>query len=47
MTRIQAYELRDKSKSELEKELVELKQELATLRVQKLTQGGTAKISKM
>jgi large subunit ribosomal protein L35e len=41
---LNAYELRTKSKDELEQQLVSLKQELANLKVQKLTRPSLPKI---
>ncbi|KAK9448830.1 60S ribosomal protein uL29 [Limtongia smithiae] len=47
MVGVKVYTLRDKSKVELEKQLEELKQELASLRVQQArgTTGGSTRIS--
>lgn len=45
--RIKAHELRGKSKQELETQLNELKNELAQLRVAKVTGGAPSKIAKM
>jgi large subunit ribosomal protein L35e len=42
---VKAYELRTKNKEELNKQLEELKQELASLRVQQVS--GNQKVSKM
>jgi hypothetical protein len=42
---VKAHELRNKNKAELTKQLDELKQELASLRVQKIT--GGARLQKM
>lgn len=41
------HELRNKSKSDLQKQLEELKTELAALRVAKVTGGAASKLSKM
>ncbi|KAF8507593.1 ribosomal protein L35 [Gautieria morchelliformis] len=45
--KIKAYELQSKSKNDLSKLLVELKQELLTLRVQKIVGGSAAKLTKI
>ncbi|KAJ3117235.1 60S ribosomal protein L35 [Phlyctochytrium bullatum] len=45
--KIRAYELRTKSKSDLHKQLEDLKQELASLRVQKITGGAASKLGKI
>lgn len=45
--KLKAHELRDKSKSELQAQLKELKQELGALRVAKVTGGAPNKLSKM
>jgi len=45
--KIKAYELQSKSKNDLSKLLVELKQELLTLRVQKIAGGSAAKLTKI
>ncbi|ODQ65747.1 hypothetical protein NADFUDRAFT_41738 [Nadsonia fulvescens var. elongata DSM 6958] len=42
-----AFELRKKSKSDLESQLVDLKKELASLRVQKVANGASAKVTKI
>jgi|EP00943_MAST-04B_sp_MAST-4B-sp1_P001638 large subunit ribosomal protein L35e len=47
MPKVKAHELRNKSKPELLKQLGELKQELATLRVAKVTGGVPSKLSKI
>ncbi len=47
MPKVKAYELRTKSKGELLKQLEELKAELATLRVAKVTGGAASKLSKI
>eukprot|EP01086_Lenisia_limosa_P006451 TRINITY_DN25287_c0_g1_i1.p2 TRINITY_DN25287_c0_g1~~TRINITY_DN25287_c0_g1_i1.p2 ORF type:complete len:139 (+),score=61.41 TRINITY_DN25287_c0_g1_i1:46-417(+) len=47
MTRVKAYELRVKSKDELTNQLHELKTELSNLRVAKVSNGATSKISKI
>lgn len=44
---IKAYELRNKNKAELYKQLDEFKQELAGLRVQKISGGAASKLQKM
>lgn len=44
MPGVKAFELRTKSKEQLEEQLVELKKELATLKVQKLTRPSLPKI---
>ncbi|KAG5457449.1 MAG: hypothetical protein BJ554DRAFT_2532, partial [Olpidium bornovanus] len=44
---VRAYELRVKNKAELNKQLEELKQELASLRVQKVAGGASSKLAKM
>ncbi|KAI9139838.1 ribosomal protein L35 [Paraphysoderma sedebokerense] len=46
-TKVKTYELRNKSKAELHKQLDELRQELASLRVQKVTNQNPAKLSKI
>ncbi|CAN6894506.1 unnamed protein product [Brassica oleracea] len=46
-TRIKVHELRDKSKSDLQNQLQELKAELALLRVAKVTGGAPNKLSKI
>ncbi|GJJ07133.1 60S ribosomal protein L35C [Clathrus columnatus] len=45
--KIKAYELQSKSKNDLSKLLGELKQELLTLRVQKIAGGSAAKLTKI
>ena len=45
--KLKAHELREKSKSELQTQLKELKQELGALRVAKVTGGAPNKLSKM
>ncbi len=45
--KLKAHELRDKSKSELQAQLKEFKQELGALRVAKVTGGAPNKLSKM
>jgi len=48
MVKIKAHELRDKSKEELMKQLEDLKNELAQLRVAKVSgQGGPSKLAKI
>jgi len=47
MTKVKAYELRSKSKPELLKQLEDLKAEMATLRVAKVTGGAASKLSKI
>ncbi|PIK33007.1 putative 60S ribosomal protein L35 [Apostichopus japonicus] len=47
MTRLKAHELRGKKKEELEDQLTQLKQELAQLRVAKVTGGQASKLSKI
>merc|ERR1711997_1219849 len=47
MTRNQCNQFRDKSKEELSKKLEELKNELATLKVAKVTGGAASKLSKI
>jgi large subunit ribosomal protein L35e len=47
MARIKVHELRDKSKSDLSTQLKELKAELASLRVAKVTGGAPNKLSKI
>ena len=44
---IKAHELRGKSKEDLSKQLTELKTELSTLRVAKVTGGAASKLGKM
>merc|ERR1711908_188527 len=45
--KLRVHELRNKSKSDLEKQLEELKTELAALRVAKVTGGAASKLSKI
>ena len=47
MVKVKAKELRRKSKDELLKQVQELKQELATLLVAKVTGGAASKLSKI
>merc|ERR1712046_117850 len=47
MAKIKLHELRQKNKSELMKQLQELKTELAALRVAKVTGGAASKLSKI
>merc|ERR1712002_198855 len=47
MTRNQCNQFREKSKEELSKKLEELKNELATLKVAKVTGGAASKLSKI
>jgi len=47
MPKVKTYELREKSKQDLLTQLAELKRELATLRVAKVTGGAAAKLSKI
>merc|ERR1712062_753171 len=47
MAKVKAKELRGKKKEDLEKQLDELKNELATLRVAKVTGGAASKLSKI
>merc|ERR1711953_394506 len=47
MAKVKAHELRGKKKEELVKQLDELKQELASLRVAKVTAGAASKLSKI
>nr|CAL69082.1 TPA: putative 60S ribosomal protein L35 isoform 1 [Spadella cephaloptera] len=47
MVKVKAHELRGKKKEELLKQLDELKQELASLRVAKVTGGAASKLSKI
>lgn len=44
---VKAYEIREKSKGDLQKQLDELKTELGQLRVAKVTGGAASKLSKM
>ncbi|KAI0352935.1 ribosomal protein L35 [Trametes cingulata] len=45
--KVKAYELQSKSKNDLSKQLIELKTELANLRVQKIAGGSAAKLTKI
>jgi len=45
--KVKAYELRSKSKVDLQKQLTELRTELGTLRVQKVSGGSAAKLTKI
>ncbi|KAF7790807.1 hypothetical protein EIP86_001764 [Pleurotus ostreatoroseus] len=45
--KVKAYELQSKSKNDLSKQLVELKNELLTLRVQKIVGSNAAKLTKI
>jgi len=45
--KVKAYELQSKSKNDLQKQLVELKNELLTLRVQKIAGGSAAKLTRI
>lgn len=47
MAKVKAKELRGKKKEDLEKQLDELKNELGTLRVAKVTGGAASKLSKI
>ncbi|KAK4522459.1 hypothetical protein GAYE_SCF06G2762 [Galdieria yellowstonensis] len=47
MARVKAYEIRGKSKAELEKQLVDLKTELSQLRVAQVTGGAASKLAKI
>ncbi|GFS94750.1 60S ribosomal protein L35 [Trichonephila clavipes] len=47
MAKVRARELRGKKKDEVMKQLDELKQELASLRVSKVTGGAASKLSKI
>ncbi|KAL3163277.1 60S ribosomal protein L35-4 [Trebouxia sp. C0010 RCD-2024] len=47
MARVKAHELRTKSKTELQSQLKDLKQELGALRVAKVTGGAPNKLSKI
>eukprot|EP00871_Galdieria_phlegrea_P005358 jgi/Galph1/5823/GphlegSOOS_G4423.1 len=47
MARIKAHEIRGKTKSELEKQLVDLKTELSQLRVAQVTGGAASKLAKI
>jgi large subunit ribosomal protein L35e len=44
---VKAHELLSKSKTDLQSQLTELKQELLQLRVQKVAGGNSAKLTKM
>lgn len=46
-SKIRAFELQSKNKTDLLKQLTELKTELASLRVQKIAGGSAAKVTKM
>ncbi|OCH94082.1 ribosomal protein L35 [Obba rivulosa] len=45
--KVKAYELQSKSKNDLSKQLSELKNELLTLRVQKIAGGSASKLTKI
>ncbi|KAK7695817.1 60S ribosomal protein L35 [Cerrena zonata] len=45
--KVKAYELQSKSKNDLSKQLVELKTELQSLRVQKIAGGSASKLTKI
>ncbi|KAI0084170.1 ribosomal protein L35 [Irpex rosettiformis] len=45
--KVKAYELQSKSKNDLNKQLAELKNELLTLRVQKIVGGSAAKLTRI
>ncbi|KAH9482646.1 60S ribosomal protein L35C [Psilocybe cubensis] len=47
MAKVKAYELQSKSKNDLSKQLLELKNELLTLRVQKIAGGSASKLTKI
>jgi len=47
MVKVKCHELRSKGKTELLKQLDELKQELSTLRVAKVTGGAASKLAKI
>lgn len=47
MAKLKVHELRSKNKTDLMKQLEELKTELAALRVAKVTGGAASKLSKM
>ncbi|TPX39082.1 hypothetical protein SeMB42_g03825 [Synchytrium endobioticum] len=47
MAKVKTIELRNKTKAELTKQLDELKQELASLRVQKVAGGNASKLAKI
>ncbi|KAK0206556.1 60S ribosomal protein L35 [Desarmillaria ectypa] len=45
--KVKAYELQSKSKNDLSKQLLDLKNELLTLRVQKIAGGSASKLTKI
>jgi len=47
MPPVKTYELRDKNKEEVNKQLEDLKQELASLKVQKIAGGAATKLTKL
>eukprot|EP00918_Siedleckia_nematoides_P083798 GHVU01183685.1.p1 GENE.GHVU01183685.1~~GHVU01183685.1.p1 ORF type:complete len:132 (+),score=26.92 GHVU01183685.1:27-398(+) len=47
MAKVKARDLRTKKREDLEKQLLELRQELASLRVNKVTGGAASKLSKI
>ncbi|ORX92143.1 ribosomal protein L29 [Basidiobolus meristosporus CBS 931.73] len=47
MAKVKAHELRNQSKEELKKQLDELKQELSSLRVQKVAGGAASKLTRI
>ncbi|RKO89054.1 60S ribosomal protein L35 [Blyttiomyces helicus] len=47
MAKVKTHELRNKTKSDLTKQLDELKQELASLRVQKVAGGAASKLARI
>lgn len=47
MAKVQVHELRNKNKTELKKDLEELKTELSSLRVAQVTGGAASKIAKI
>jgi len=47
MPSVKTYELRGKGKEEVDKQLEELKQELASLKVQKIAGGAATKLTKL
>ncbi|CAB4382786.1 hypothetical protein RhiirA5_380139 [Rhizophagus irregularis] len=47
MPPVKAYELRNKNKAEVNKQLEDLKQELAGLKVQKIAGGAASKLTKL
>ncbi|KAH6580165.1 hypothetical protein BASA50_006771 [Batrachochytrium salamandrivorans] len=47
MTKVKAFELRSKDKTQLTAQLSDLKQELASLRVQKVSNGNAPKLAKI